>query len=610
MHLKTTFFLLLALVLAASVYWLVDREREGSEPPAAEKTLLAIEPEKITYVSFFREGEFIECVNDRGQWMLQKPVAARADSACMDRILAGFEMLPRGEMISAAQRQARGLTLEDYGLAKPRARIVLGSGAKRILLAVGGEASLKNAVYVRLDQDDLVVATSTNLLEIMPRGADALRDPSLLAGAPAFVQRLEIKRADGPLVQLAKEGAEWVIHKPVLARADWMKVSRLLDQVFALTVSRFVMDRMGDPAAYGLDDEEAVLQLGIWQADDKTEARLAFGKKADERGGAVYAARLDLGALVTVGRDRLEALLAAAADLRDSRLYFMAPETMGSIRIEEGERALEFRKGADSAWWIVEPRQWKADGRAMADLISRLNTFRFDPVAEGTNGAAVESEAPAYVLRVAGGYAAGGGATQGVALAAAPPPAASGERAKRALMISALRPGQEFVLARFEGEAPVYRISASAVSTLSLDPLSYRDSAVLALDPSLIRRITLRKDGGEQIVEQAETGLWQPAAPAGGELQRGALSDLLARTAELKALRFERGDSRNLAVYGLSEGRAVLTFSLTGEGGVQKVIVFGDPSEDLGVYAMVQGQDLVFVLEKTLADGLRRDLVR
>ncbi len=603
MHFKSTFFLLLALVLAAGVVWM---GRAPDEPaPVAPRKLLPIEPEEITYVSFYGGGEFIECVIEQGKWMLQKPVAARADSSRINRILGLLEMLPRGETITAAQLQARGLTLDEYGLVKPRARIVLGGANKRRLLSVGNEAPLKNAVYVQLDHDAEVVVTSTNLLAAIPGQAAELRDLRLLQGAADDVRRLEIRRLNEPLVELVKEGGEWVIHKPGLARADWGRVSRLLEGLFALAISRFVSDSMGDPAAYGLNEEDALLQIGVWPADDKTVDRLVFGNKADEQGRTVYAARRDSRALATVAREQVEGLLAASADLRDARLYFMAAEKIAWLRIEQGERALEFRKNADATWQIVEPQQGRADSRQVADLISRLNTFRFDQASEGTNAAALGLDHPAHIIRVADGFPSAGSATQGVAQAAAK----TVEGQKRVLLVSAPQPGREYVFARFEDETPVYRISALSTATISMDPLSYRLATVLALDPAAILKITLRKNGREQAVERSGE-VWQAAPPEAGEVDPVAVAELLNRAADLKVLRFEHSAVRDLAVYGLKDAAAALTFSLSGEGGIRKTLLFGDNSEDLGVYAMLQGQDMVFVLEKPLADALRRDLVR
>ena len=607
MHLKTTFFLLLILAVVVGVIWIVDLGRETpTHAPTAKQKLLSIEPEKIGYVSFYREGQFIECMNEHGQWMIHKPVTARADSSRINRILAGIELLPKGETITSAQRQARGLTLNDYGLSKPRARMVLGDADKRHLLAIGNDSPLKNAVYVQINHGDAVVATSTNLLNIIPRRVEDIRDTRLIRGSASLVRRLEIKRMGGPLIQLVKEGNEWIMYKPIIARVDWIKVSRLLKQLFAITIRQFVSETMADPVAYGLNEDDAVLQIGVWQEGGQAVDKLMFGKKADEQGHVIYAGRRESSSVFTVNRDCADALLTTTADLRDPRLYFMAPEKMALIRIEEGERVLEFRKSGDEGWQIVEPKQCKTDNRMVADLISRLNTLRVDQVIADTNVVAMGWDHPARIIRVAEAWPAAGTLTQGVDQAAMGPV----EKLNRVLLLSSPQSGKEYVLARFEDEPLIYRISASSSSTISLDPLSYRDYTVLSLSPSAIRKITLKKDGKKQAVERSGAGAWKPVLPSTGAANMDVVTNLLTKAADLRVLRFERSDIKDLAVFGLKEAQTSLTFSLSGKEGIRKTLLFGESSEDLGVYAMFQGQDMVFVLEKTLTDAMIRDLVR
>ena len=78
----------------------------------------------------------------------------------------------------------------------------------------------------------------------------------------------------------------------------------------------------------------------------------------------------------------------------------------------------------------------------------------------------------------------------------------------------------------------------------------------------------------------------------------------------LRVVRFERSEHSDLGVYGLKDPRGSITFSLSGQEGIQKTLILGEASEDLGVYAKVQGQETVFILPKTLADQLLQDITR
>ena len=602
MHFKTTFFLLLALAVLAGVLWI-----SSDAPPRAVPTrsvarkLLPLEPEKIKYVSFSREGNFITCHHEQGQWMLHKPLLARADAERINRLLAGLEMLVVNETISAAQRQARNLTLADYGLDNPRARLVIGDAERRYLLAVGQDAPLKNSVYVQLDNGDDVLATSTNLWAIIPREVAELRDHRLLQGSAFYVRRLDLRCPPGPLLQLVKEGSEWVLNKPLLARADAGKVAALLEQLFALTAREFVTETMSDPAAYGLNDDELRLQVSLWQEGENNVERLLFGQPVYAESNALYAARRDAPTVFTVERSKVEALRATLDDLRDARLYFMAPEKMALIRIEQGERALQFRKQAETGWSIVTPQHWPADPRLMADLIFRLNTFRAEATLTNANLAALGLERPGQIIRIAEAAA---------AEASASGAAAPAEKLQRVLLLSAPQPGQAYVFAHFEGEPLTHRISASSAWTLSLDPLHYRDNTVLALAPASIRRIIVQRGATQQAAEQLEAGAWRLTAPETGAINLNVLTNLLAAVSNLKVLRYERSEIQDLAMYGLKDPPLALTFILQGAAGIQKTLLLGEDSEDFGVYAMLQGQDAVFVLEKTLANAMGRELAQ
>ena len=614
MHGRTTFFLLILSVLLGAFIAIVEwGGKDEGEQDRPNLRLLDIEPENVIYWSFSRDTLFVACANEQGQWLIHKPVEARADSIKLNHMLAVMAKLPRGEIVTAAQRASRSLSLDDYGLGKPLARMVLGDAEHRYTLAVGGLSPMKDAVYVQVDNSDAVIATSTNLLDIIPRAAADLRDPRLLAGAPAYVKGLAIKRLGGPLVEIIREGTEWIIHKPITARADWFKVSSLLEQLFNLQIQQFVAERMADPAIYGLSDDETILQVNIWKDEEKNGLKLCFGNRTNAKGDLIYTAYRGTGSVFAVQKDQVDALKAGISDLRDSRLYFMAADAVAWIRVEEGEKVLQLQKAASGLWQVTEPAQWKADARIVEDLINRLNALRIEGFLSSTNLLDLGLEPPARVIRMADAVPVLGAAMQNVAGATTPVPASQAAGIAptgRTLIMSRPLPGKEYIYAKFEDEDQLYQLSVAAAVTLALDPIAYRDSVVLALDPTAVTKIMLRKKDVAQAVIREGTGPWVPVAPSVGPVNLAVITTLLEKMATLRAVRFERSERNDLGIYGLKDPRGSLTFILSGQEGIQKTLVLGEASEDLGVYAMVQGQEGVFILPKALADQLLQDITR
>lgn len=606
-HFKTTYFLLLAVCVTVCLIMIMEREpvNQDTEPDRTVK-LIDFKPEEITYLAFSRDGNFIECSNEQGQWFIRKPIIARADQSKINRILAVLEMLPKQETIGAAERQSRELSLADYGLSKPRARVVLGKMAQRHSLNIGNYSPLHDSLYVQLDTNETAIVTSTNLLAVIPLNANEIRDIHLLSEIPADIIRVEIKRQGGPLIQLTREGAQWVIRKPVLAHADWSRISALLDNLRNMTVQRFVSETMADPIAYGLGKEDALLQISLWRDETKPPQTIIFGKNADEKRNLVYANCRGESTVYAVKQELVEALHASVENLREHRLFFMLPEEITLIRLEQGEKVLQLRSEQENLWQIDEPKQWKADNKAIAELIGRFTNLRIEKQLDRTvtNLSALGLDPPRRIIRVANVPPATGVATQFIngAIQAA-------EDRGRTLRLSNPQPGSEYIFVKFEDEPHVYVISASAAAGFSLDPITYRTTTVLALKADTVRGITLKRNGKEQLVERNSSESWSPVRPDSGEVDLDAVNNLLAHITDLVALRFESSEIKNISAYGLQHPQFSLTFHLIGEAGLQKTLIIGERTEDLGIYAMVQGQDIVFVLDRALVDLLGRDIL-
>ncbi|MDD5484125.1 MAG: DUF4340 domain-containing protein [Kiritimatiellae bacterium] len=605
MHLRTTFFL---LILAALIFSFIcfhegsDNNETGKN--GAKSKLLDFEPERINYWSFAGPQGFIECFNERGQWIIAKPVKTRANDAKINHMLSVLAGLPKGETITEHQRKARALTLADYGLEKPDVRIVLGDAEKRTLINVGNLSPLKDSIHVQVNDSDPVVATATNLLGIIPRSLADIRDTRLLSGAPAYVKKLEIKSRKQPLILIVKEGPEWILRKPVTARADWLKITELLDSIFNTQIAQYVTDTMTDPALYGLGDDESVLQVGVWQDENENGEYLLFGKQTGQKGELVYACQRGQNSVFAVKAETLAALAVTLGGIRDSRLFFMPPDLFSAIRIEEDNNILLLSRDDHSDWQIVEPKKCKADNKIVETLIARLNSLRIEMFLSGTNLDA-RLQNPAKTISVSDAP------VPPVASNAVPPAAAEPAGTTRTLLLSAPLQGRECVFGRFADEDEAYHLSASAVATISLNPLAYRDSAVLSVDPAAVTRIALRKNNREQIVVRENSGAWKAAQTPDALVKQKAIRDLLVATANLRAVRFEHFEgSAPAGIYGLQPAAQTLTLSMSGKEGISKTLLLGGNAEDGGVYAMLQGQEIIFVLNAKLVDLLLRDLLR
>jgi hypothetical protein len=599
MKFRTTFFLFVAVILLGGFIWFVEQRSESTrERKEQARRAMRIVANRISYLRIEFTNVVVECAAEDGKWMLVQPVRDRADSAAIDRALSGLQNLPRGEVITASERKSRNLQLSDYGFDLPRAKIVLGDNLRRRTILVGRTALLGGAVYIKDESLGDIIATDTNLLQFIPQAAADLRDRVIFHGAPEQVRRLDV-HSGGGFFQIARgEQGQWALQQPISARASTMVVQKMLAELFDLRVEEFIAESRSDLVAYGLDD--AGVKVSVSYNGREGEMDLWLGSLVKTNKDLVYVWVKGSDSIYAVRANILGRLAMKAEDLRDRRLMTLSVYDISYFRAEEGERAVELRKDGET-WNVVEPKPWKADPQRMRDLLTAwvgasIVAFVDDA---GTNLSALGLAPPARTLKFARWAPPADGKE-------APPVSAGDEVTVR---VSGAKRDLGRLLVKVEQENAPYEILADTLNTVSMDPLFYRDRQVLNLNPDDVLKITLSQADRKRSVERGPSGEFQPVGSTDEKIDPEVIRDLLMTASHLVVAEFVADTPEKLSDYGLDKPRAVLALGLKGEAGLGKAILFGADVGNKGVYAMLRGQDEVFVLENSVKEKLLQDLI-
>lgn len=613
----TVRLLLVALLLAALIWFLEYRFGPPRQPPQASTRVLDIAVEDVDGLSIRTPELSVTIVRTNGTWHLTSPVWARANVRVMDRLLSVLEAIPRREVITAEQRHRRELSLADYGLAKPRARFVVTTPLGRQALLVGDDVPLSDTVFVRRSASDEIARVPRDIVSVIPATVTELRDRALIHGDLASTARVEIHRHEGGFIQLFRNRGAWLIQQPIVARADAGHVARILDALFTLQVVDFVWDPAvgdrggsdtgvaidveGDPAGriepYQLGDE-APVRVAVWTGGDEVGQELILGKPDPESGTSVYAKRRDLDAIYTVATNVLGVFAVSVNDLRDRAVFPVSPAAVTYARFQAGDDPIALDRRDVTGWNIVEPLQWKADDLTVAAVIENLSRWtiaRFMSEAEAdADACGLTRPSGSIEIRSAGADGAPGDG--------------------RVLLLGARSAGGETRFAKFAEEDALFEVPCRSIESLGedpSDPLLYADRTMLAVTPRAVRRIALVGPGRDEamVVMRDEAGKWQAESTAAGPVAERVVADMLFLVANLRAARIVSLDSREVASYGLDVPRATLTLGLTGEEGIRKKILLGASAGPAGSYASVQGRDAVFILAPEVVDQLTRSLV-
>jgi hypothetical protein len=350
---------------------------------------------------------------------------------------------------------------------------------------------------------------------------------------------------------------------------------------------------------YGLAEDEAVARVTVWNEGSEAGREILFGKDAPEK--TVYARNRDMESVVTVSTNALRRLLVSADSLRERHLLVAPAADVVRINIQRDGSRLGLERLPSLAWRITAPVQWDADPASVKGMLDQLALWKAVEFHDGvqTNMAAFGLDKPVYTVEIWTGTPAAGAA-------AAP------ETKPVVLEVGGVCSTSAAVYVRADGGNSVMEVPLRSISALGenpADPLLYRCRTLLALAPDHILGISIQKPGGKQSIVRQADGSWRASQPPGGVPSASAVGDVLFLASNLRAIRMHSRSMEKLASSGLDKPSVSLTFALDGEGGIQKTLVLGAPSRGDGVFAMVQGMDVVFVLANSEAGRLARNLV-
>lgn len=550
------------------LFWDRDADTDRARLEQARRAF-RFDPARVDRLVIEADGATIECRLRKRQWHLTRPIAARADPVAIERLLGALQELPRGDIILPPRRAAKAYA--PYGLDEPRAILSIIEGSRTNRILIGRQTPLGDGVYVRQSDHAGLARVQTLLLDLIPASANALRDHSLLTGAPASIERLDIRSPAG-YIQLARDPrGQWRMFQPAAARVDPAIVSALIEKLLSCPVVHFVQDSVSDLSPYGLDSRTAVTAVLNTDSGDGSQM-LALGEPLANDATLVYARLQAETSVYAVPAEVRQALLVRPDELRDRRLPGIEPDTVGRVRIEENETVLEFFRDENDVWQLAAPIQAPADPDRIRELFRtwadvRLTAFETAP----------PTNAPPFARRL------------------------RIESRHDPVSVIDIQAGRhpdrpDSIRVAVEGDSATAVAQPARLLELPLNPLAYRSRDLLAIPPDDIAALRFTHRGEVTLVEpDAATGLWPSSMPW--------IEPLLASLAPLRAEAFLSDTPGKTGDF----DRPYLSLAIRrrGQGGLAATLLIGDELSPGGPRrAALRGRDLVFTLSPSTVEAL------
>jgi hypothetical protein len=262
----------------------------------------------------------------------------------------------------------------------------------------------------------------------------------------------------------------------------------------------------------------------------------------------------------------------------------LEPGTVEEIEItaESGE-VTRIRK-QDGDWQIVQPAGVPADSTKTSSIASTLESLEEQRVVS-ENASSLASfglEPPRITVAFR----------------------KSGETDMRRLLVGRKTPTGSDLYAKVDGQPKVFLIASFLEDSLNQTTFDLREKSALKFARDGVDALRLDAPGSPATAFAKKGDAWRLTAPVSASADFAAVDGIVSRLfqAQMKSLVADDVGS-DAAKYGLDKPQATATLGL---GSTQATLVIGAKQDDTSVYARDLSRPLVFTVESTLLDELKK----
>jgi hypothetical protein len=354
--------------LAGYIYF-VDSKSEPNAADVKEKvwggTLASTDMEEVEIT--LASGEKTKVQKADGKWQVVEPSKAPADETEMTSITSSLASLEVQRVVDA-----NAADVKQYGLDPARVAVAFRSKGQKDVRRVelGEKTPTGGDLYARIPGEKRVFLVSSFLDAAFNKTPFALRDKTVLTIERDKADGLEL--AEGAsTTQLTKKGTDWMIVKPIAARADFAAVESSLERVGSAQMVGITEEQATDLKKYGLDKPTSTITVAMGSA----RATLLLGKTEN---AVVYAKDASRPMVFTVAPTVKTDIFKSVSDLRRKDLFDARAFTTSHIEFKRGSEtiALDKSKGKDEKDVWKNAAGKEVDGMKADDLVNRITGLR------------------------------------------------------------------------------------------------------------------------------------------------------------------------------------------------------------------------------------------
>jgi hypothetical protein len=368
---RTTLVLLvIAVAMGAFIFGLDRWSKSTRERRERAAHVVQVNRTNIQGFTIHDGDELIKVRTDGDAWKMIAPRQDDADTGVVDQLLDAIQSLQPEDVITDLGRgEKKRRMLQDFGLNKSRLRLKLDGKQMPAELQFGQDTAVQGQCYLRIADDDAVYVVSNDLKNIVSKKPEEFRDHRMTPFLTTLINRAIFRVSDGE-IELAKEQDDWVLIRPIKARASNDAVVDILTRINQTQIAKFVSDNKANPGSFGLDSPSNVITLF---GDEQNKFEIDIGSPVPANPDSVYAFLPQRNSVVELSKTFANLFSITPNDLRDRKIARLNSDLIDRVTIEKLDRSKLVLGRDENRWRFLSPISAPANSENVTRLIQEIN---------------------------------------------------------------------------------------------------------------------------------------------------------------------------------------------------------------------------------------------
>ena len=550
MKFKGTAALAVLFVGIVLYYFLVDipsEKRKKDKKDRAEKIVL-FNSKNVETISFAKKENTITLKRiNADQWLMTKPVEAKADSSAISNFLSFLGNLNFSRVVEDPPKNS-----SDFGLDTPSLKVLLSmDGGETKGIQVGDDHPMGNKIYLStLDSKRVLIADiSRNRLD---QKTYDLRDKTILNFESSQVEKIEFIRNE-KILRLKKNKESWQLSEgDVSAKGNKNEITNLLNSLRTAKVKQFVIEQPRTLDLYGLKKPQLTLKLTTSASNDPLV--LIVGEKTEE---GAYAKTLSKENIFIVRQSLFDTLNnRELVDFLDKSLVDFKDSDVTKVTLSMDKNLAELIRDKDhpDKWSMIKPENMKANTATINSLLFDLKNTRILEFAKTQTKSSKILNLKEPEKEITLTYKNGKTWT---------------------LKVSSQASKIDHYYAKRSGEETVFTLQKSSIESIFRSLYDLKDRAILELDDDVIKQIQI-EDTKQTFILKKAAKKWVLALPKSeNSIQNFVGKDILWT---LNSLEFESILAKDPGSMFTGLSNTLISLKLSDEGGsILTHVLIGNP---------------------------------